>query len=809
MMFWNECRLAFRQLRKTPAFTLIVLATLGLCIGANTAVYSVLDAVLLRPLPYPDADRLALVVTAWRYKGQEGLETSQTGRQFEGVREGATLLDVAARGASNGVNFAAEGRLEYVRQQRVSAGFFRVLGVAPQLGREFTRAEDTPGGPALVVLSDGFWRRAFHGDPGVLGRGVNLRGEPYTVIGVMPGGFRSTGPVDVWTPLRPSLTGEGGGSNYGVMARLRPGVTWAEASAQLSAVGSTLVRGSDVPSGSFFEERIVPLQKGITGGLRSDLLIAWAAVLTVLLIGCVNIAALLLARSAARSREIATRMALGGGRAAIVRQLLAESVVLALGGCAVGIALGTFAIEWLKRLGAEDLELWHPIAIDARVLGAMLGLAFATSLLSGLAPAFATTRVNIRAVLVEGGRGVAGGRRRWPRNALVAAEVALSLVLLVSAGLLVRTLGYLNGLNPGFDTRNVIAAEASLQDARYQTGASINLLFQRSLDRIRRIPGVESAAVALTLPFERPLNYPFRLLDGDDTRRRSVEMVYCTPAYLETLRIPLRAGRGFRDSDTPESARVTVVSQSFAARYFHGREAVGRHIEIERIPREIVGVAGDVQQHSGMGNFGPLSMNPTVYLPVSQMPDGFFRVVHTWFAPKWAIRFHGASGNLQAQVQSAMAAADPQLPIASFRTVDDLRGKITQAQRYDAVLFSVLAGLALVLAAIGLYGLISQSVTQRTHELGVRMALGATAGQTMASVLRPGIQSAAAGMAAGYVLSLVAVRFLEHMLWGVRPTDGFTFAATAVILLAVAAVASVAPALRVLGLDPAQTLREE
>ena len=620
MPLWNDTRFALRQLRKSPAFTLVVLATLGLCIGANTAIYSVLDAVLLRPAPYPELDRLALVHTYWRQNGKEGEEESQTGALFEGVRDGSRALDVAAFGGDSGVNFAAQGHPEYVRQQRVSAGFFRVLGIAPRLGREFSRAEDTAGGPAVAVLSYEFWQRALGEDTAALGRAIALRGEPYTVVGIMPRGFRTSLPVDVWTPLRPSRTGEGEGTNYGVIARVKPGFSRAAAADELKALSPGIAEQAHVSRDSTIEQHIVPFQSGSTTGMRSELLLTWAAVLMVLLIGCVNIAGLLLARAGTRGREIATRMALGGSRAAIVRQLLMESLLLALGGGAAGVGIGAFAIDWLKGLGAEDFELWHPIELDARVLVATLGIAALTSLFFGLAPALQTSRLDIRSVLMEAGRGRPGGRRRWWGNALVAAEVALSLVLLVGAGLMLRTLSYLDGLNPGFDTRNVISAEVSLQDARYQTSAAVNRLYTASLEGIRHIPGVQSAAVALTLPYERPLNDGFRILDGDDASMHGTEVVYVTPGYFETMRIPVLRGREFLDSDTAPSAQVVVVSESFAAKYFHGTEAMGHHLS----NGEIVGVVGDVQQHSGLyPKHGPISVEPTVYFPVSQTSDKY------------------------------------------------------------------------------------------------------------------------------------------------------------------------------------------
>ncbi|MDR3698687.1 MAG: ABC transporter permease [Candidatus Sulfopaludibacter sp.] len=806
---WKDIRFGLRQLRKSPAFTAIVLATLGLCIGANTAVYSVLDAVLLRPLPYPEADRLGLIVT----QAGQGTQEAQTGALFEMVRDGAPGLDTAAySGAITAANFAAGGRLAVVRQQRVSAGFFRVLGVAPARGREFTRAEDVPDGPALAVVSHEFWRRELGGNSGAVGKTILLRGEPFQVTGIMPRGFRTETPVDVWTPLRPSRQDEGAGQNYTVISRLRPGVSWAEAGGQLTAVSHFLTQMPGFPrTFPVIEARLAPYQDAMTGGVRGELLITWAAVLTVLAIGCANIAGLLLARSGARRREIATRLALGGSRWRIVRQLLAESLVLALGGCAVGIAVGAFSLDWLRSLGAQDFERWRAIELDARVMLAMLGITALTGVLFGLFPAIRISRLDVRAVLMEAGRSIAGRRRRWPENALVAGEVALSLVLLVTAGLLVRSLSYTTGLAPGFDPRNVMAAEASLQDRRYQSPESINHLFTASLERIRRLPGVESAAVALTLPYERPMNDSFLALDGESRRHAMAEMVYLTPGYFETMRIPLLLGRTVSARDNAEAGAVAVVSESFARRYFHGAEnALGRHLQIDEQAREIVGVVGDVQQHSSLNQAGlPVSMDPTVYLPVAQLSGIFLTGAHRWFSPKWAMRVHGAPGTLETQVQAAVMAVDAGLPLSPIKTIAQFAEQYTGGQRYLASLFAVLAGLAVLLAAIGIYGTISQAITRRRHELGVRIALGAPVRQTLAHLAMPGLRLAALGIGAGLVLARFAVRFLEHLLFGVGPGDPLTFLAMAVLLLLVAAGSSLAAGARILRMDPAETLRSD
>src|ERR1700722_20088449 len=426
-----DARYAIRQLRRNPGFTVVVLATLCLCIGANTAIYSVLDAVVLRPLPYPEPDRLAMVVTANLQQGREDTNFSQTGALFEAVRNGAPGLESAAYASQNGVNFIGRGRPAYVQQQRVSAGFFRVLGVSPLIGREFSRREDVPDGPPLAVISYEFWQRALRGDRGIVGNTIKLRGTLYTVIGVLPQGFRGPSepsladptrlPVDLWTPLRPSPSGEGSGSNYDVVARLKPGVSWPEATGQLQALSHGLMQMPGFPrEAPEFEERIVPLQSALTRDVRGGLYVTWAAVLAVLLIGCVNVAGLLLARAPARSREIATRLALGGSRAAIVRQLIVESVVLAIGGCGAGLLLGAFAVDWLKGLGAVNFEIVQPIELDWRVMAAMFGIALLTSFVFGLFPAIQTSRLDIRSELMEAGRGVAGGRRNWPRYVLVA-----------------------------------------------------------------------------------------------------------------------------------------------------------------------------------------------------------------------------------------------------------------------------------------------------------------------------------------------------------------------------------------------------
>jgi predicted permease len=808
MALWNETRFALRQLRKTPGSSLVIIATLALCIGANTSIYSVVDAILFRPLPYPDHDRLALVVTYMAGNGEGGLDTSQNGTQFESVRDSVPGIEVAAYGLGGGANFFWHGQARYIKQQRVSAGYFHVLGVPPQLGREFNHVEDSAGGPQAAIVSYGFWQNTLEADPKIIGKAIALRGEPYTVVGLMPRGFRADQPADVWTPLRPSRTGEGSGDNYGVIARLKHGVNWAAANAQLRALSAAL-RPPDLPKKFAFEERLVPLQHGLTYDNRHRIVLPWAAVLVVLLISCANIAGLLLARSASRRHEIATRLAVGASRWAVIRQLLVESGLLAVMGGAAGMLIGVFALDRLKALGAANLELWHPLVFDGRVFSVMAAATLLTTLFFGLIHALETARVDVRSVLVENDRGVAGPKSSWLRGGLIVCEIALSLVLLVSAGLLIRTLAWLEHQNPGFEPRNVLTAQTSLQDARYRTAGSINTLFRKGLLQISAIPGVQSAAVALTLPYERPLNDNFRVIDGI-RQGQIAETVYATPEYFGTLKMRVIDGRGFRDSDTPESQKVIVVSESFATRYFgSSSRAIGGHLEMPQKVCEIVGVVADVQQHSGIGDFGPISFSPTIYVPAAQVSDGFVQMVHTWFSPSWVVRSNLPPGDLSAKLSQIILSIDPQLPVANFHSMHELQQLSTEDQRYQAVLFSSLAGLALLVSVIGLYAIIAQSVVQRTREMGIRMALGATARDAVGAVMKPGLIYALAGLVIGLGLSIASARLLTHLVWGIPALDPLTFAMTSILMLICAVLASLIPSLRLSHLDPSQTLRDQ
>ena len=815
---WSEeiarnLHLAVRLLAKSPAFALAAVLTLGLCVGANTAIFSVVDAALLRPLPYPQPDRLAHLVIRYHGKEGEGVEKGQDGRMWEVVSRHAGGLDCAAlSGEASGVNLATGQRPEYVQQQRVSAGFFRVLGISPFLGREFSADEDRPGGPAVAVLGHGLWRRAFGSDPRVVGRVIRLKGEPYTVVGVLPASFRGAVQADLWTPLRPSTTGEGEGINYEIVARLRPGVSWAAANSELAALSGTALSHLQLSPAITARLDVIPLQTGLTLERRTEILLLWAAVFLVLLIGCLNVAGLLLARSAGRAREIATRVALGGGRMAIVRQLLAESLVLALLGGAAGAALGALGLKGLSLLAGGSLQLPQEARLDARAGAMALGLSLLTTLLFGLFPALRASAVDLHSELIErGGSGGVRGRQRWPRRLLVVGEVALGVVLLIGAGLLIRTLASLREVPRGFDPANVVAATLSLDDARYATGRQADRLFTQSLDRVRQLPGVEAAAVGLSLPYERWLNIGFRRVDGPHPSERSetTDLAYITPDYFTALRIPLLQGRAFTAADKTGSAPVAIVSRAFVRKYLRDQEPVGSHLALSEHHWEIVGVVGDVPRLDTWGGEGPVAVLPTIFIPAAQVPDPLLPLIHTWFQPSWIVRTRGPRQGISAAVERAIQTVEPQIPIARFRDMAEVEAGTLAGRRFQTTLLTVLAGLALLLSAVGVYGLIASGVAERRRELGIRMALGATVAQAMRTVALPGVLLVAAGVLAGSLLAQLTGQALRGMIWGVKPTDPLTFLGVAAIFLLVAAGASFLPALRVARLDPALTLRSE
>lgn len=810
----RDLRYAVRVLRRAPAFTLTAIGTLALVIGANTAVFSVADHVLIRPLPYPQSERLAVIFT--NQQSADGLHSSDAvdGRMWEAIRDHVSAGDRAlymvdfGRG---GVNFNVGGASAFVKQERVSAGFFHVLGVAPWMGREFSTEEDQPTGPRVAVLSHHFWRIAFGARASAVGETMMLRGEPYTVVGVMPESFMGPDDVDLWTPLRPSRKGEGAGTNFRAVVRLNSGATLAQLDSELRTISTPDLfesMGAAATDTLWLSAR--PMQTVLDGAERDALTMLAAAVGVVLIIACVNIASLLLARGGSRRKELATRMALGSGRVAVIRQLMVESVLIAVIGGAAGLLIGALGLEALKALTGDIFENWRHVTIDLRVAAWTAGLSLLTSLVFGLVPAWQASRIDVQSGLRDGGsRNIAGGSRHWLRRTLVLAEVALGVVLLVCAGLLIRSFTKLNSLNPGFDPSHLTTSSVSLQDARYVSAEKINRLFDESLDTLSRAPGVQAAAVSLELPYTRLLNMGGRL-DGD-TKGRMANVIYVSPGYLHTFGIPLRQGRDIATSDRAGTAPVVLVNETYARLYSPGRDVVGRRVQIANAEREIIGVVGNVQQRQsfqadGMVK-GPITNAPAVFVPATQLPDSFFKLVHQWFRPVWTVRSSNSSDATSA-IRTAVQAADPELPVAEVQTMAQVRAASLGLQRVLMTLVAMVAGAALLLAAMGLHGLIASSVAERTREFGIRLALGATVSQTIRAVALSGIGLAVAGALLGGALSVLAVRLVQSVLWGVTTTDPATYLAVMVFLVVVAAASSLWPALRLARIDPAKTLRE-
>ncbi len=802
----HDLRYAVRLIAKNWTFSFTVILILALCIGANTAVLSVVNTAMIKPLDYPQPDRLAHVVSI--YSHGDGFETSVDGVTWELVRDRVPSLDIALYGGDfgGGVNMGVNGRGVFIHQQRVSAGFFHVLGIAPEAGREFIPAEDREGGAPAVILSHALWKRYFAGDYSAIGRAILLRGEPYTIVGIMPAGFRFDSEADVWTPLRPSTKGEGGGSNYGMIARLRPGTTTQQASAQLALLTDEVRASASYGKDSGVSIGIVSLQQGVTSDLREPLKILWIAVAAVFALGCVNVGGMLLARASGRAGEIATRLALGASTSRVVRQLLVESALLGIFGGAMGVGVGWAALNALRSLGAPSFPFLRFVDLDWRVLSATLALTLIAALAFGLIPAWKATRAGLR--LTHTARSVAGKRRFVSLGALVGGQVALAVPLLVGAGLLLRTFLYLWNLNPGFDPNHVLTARFSMQDTRYATSAKMNQFYDTVLARLHETPGIEAAAVALSLPFERGLNDGVKVpgVDGFSMTRMS----YVTPEYFTALRIPLIAGRLFTAADGPAAAGVVVVNQAFVARYFKDRNALGQPLGLSNRKFEIAGVVGNaLERRAGWGDFGPIAAVPGVYLPASMTSDGFVQLVHTWFSPSWIVRSSLPGRQTIAAIEEATRSADPLLPMAEFRSVNDLKLASLQQQRFMAVLVDALGALAILLTALGIYGLIANLVAERTRELGIRLALGSTVAQAIGTALRPGLTWVLAGAIAGSAASLALEQFLKNYIYGIRATDPITLATVAAGLLIATLIASLIPASRILRLNPADTLRSE
>ena len=807
----QDLRYALRQLRKSPGFTAVALLTLALGLGVNCAIFTVVNAVLLRPLAYPDSQRI--VVFKRTFPGDFTYQTSAL--KFAFWRQHMHSVDTVSAQYlfASGVNMISGGVPERLQSLRISADFFRTLGVQLALGRSFTSDEDRPGGPRAAIISYGLWQRQFGGDPAILSRILRLGGETYAVVGVAPAGFTFSPQADVWLPLRAVPDPNQSETTYRVLGRLRDEASLAQAQQEANFVGREFQR--EYPKLMNPEETlsVANYRDSLVTDVTLPLLMLQGAVLFVLLIACVNLANLLLSRSTTRRKEIAVRLAMGAGQFRLVRQLVMESLVLAVTGGTLGLGAAAISLPALLRLAPSNLPHLGEIHINLTVLAFSLLIAVATGLLFGVVPAIHASGGDIELTLQQnsGRTGISRGSRQFQRLLLLG-EVSLSVVLLAGAALLIQTFRRLQSENPGFDSRGVLVAKVSLDDARYSKTAAVAQLEQQALERLESVPGVEAAATVSTLPTEPSTESDF-MVEGNrnagdpqaDTAWRAV-----SPHYFEVMRIPLLQGRVFKETDTASAPRVVIINQTLAARFFPGQNPVGARILIgQRVgspfadsAREIIGIVGDTKE-GGLQQTAPSCM----FVPSSQVPDKLTALFNRLLPLDWVVRSkstpYSLAGAVQREIQSVA-----ELPV-SFSSMDDLLGASIAQQRFNMLLLGLFAALSLLLGSVGLYGVLSYLVAQRTQEIGIRMAIGASRKQVLWLILRYGMEATLMGIAIGLGAGLGLTRLIASMLYGIAPTDPFTFATAAVVLLAVALGACVIPALRATKVDPMVALRYE
>ncbi|MDX2150143.1 MAG: ABC transporter permease [Bryobacteraceae bacterium] len=803
---WQDAKYAARTLVKKPGFAAVAVLTLALGIGANTSIFSVINAVLLRPLPYPEPERI--VQFDQQYRGREG-SSAFTGSGFFFLRDHLRSYEaVASSGNFSGISLSTGGEAVHIEAARATDGYFATLGLRPMLGREFLREETEPGGADVVILGHGLWVRLFGADSGVLGRRATLGGKAHVVVGVLPEGDIQG--IDAWMPLRPN-PGDGG-QNRMVRARLKAGISYEQAQAELDSLLPEFFKAtfSKPPEGLRYVVRPFLHRRG--QDRKPTLYLLLAAVAAVLLIACANLANLLLARASGRTKEVAIRATLGAGRGRLVRQLLVESLLLSLAGGAVGAGLSQLLLPALVKLDSVQTAAIGTISVDGVVLAFTLALSVVTGIVFGLAPALAMTRLDLNEAVKEGGGRTTAGRSSGRlRQGLVVAEMALSVMLLIAAGLLIRSFTNLAGLPSGVDPRNVLTGQMSLGGERYGTTAAVASLYRRGLQQLRQLPGVEAAAAIINLPLERGMNAPFRRLEAPN-ERAGADWRYVTPDYFATVRLPLRAGRVFSESDSATGPAVVIVNEAFARKYYRNENPIGKQLcimcgygDVADRTRTIVGVVGDNKQMRLN-----LPAPETMFVPVEQVPDTLMRMAHGWFTASWVVRYReGAGSGLAAAVEREMRAVDAETPFSGFQSLEAVIGRSLSRERFQMLLLGVFALVALALSTAGIYGVISYTVAQRSHEIAVRMALGATVRGVVASIVGRGALLGAAGVVLGIGGSLALRRLLDGMLYGVAATDPLTIAAVAGALLAVSMVATAAPAFSASRLDPAVTLRSQ
>lgn len=801
-----------RQLRRNPGFTATVILTLGLSIGANTAIFSIVNALLLKSLPYSHPERMGTIYTRMRGSVVSDERHHIDGEQWELLRGNVPALisaisAIRPSGISSGVNLEASSHAQYVLAGRISAHYLDVLAIRPIIGRNFSETEDLPGGPKSAILSYDLWRNTFASNRHILGQTILLKGEPYTAIGVLPEGITMPLSADVYTAIQASRNGEGSGTNFDCITRLRDGARWQEADAEVNrAWGSRAHRYelSDDPSGqiSYYS---VPLQKGETDPLRPQVLTLMLAAAFIMLIACANLAGLTLVSVLRRMPEMATRLALGASHWQIQKQLWIENLVLAAAAGVAGVVVGFLALRGLFFLLPEHFLPVAGVSLDNRVLAFTIAVSLLASILFGMLPAFTTRRFDLHSAM--GYRETTGGDRLCLRQALIASEVALTIVLLAAAGLLVRTLIHLETLPSGFNPDGVMTARASLDDVRYHEAAAFRKLLDESTAAMRRIPGVQAAAVGLSLPYERALNQGNTISDGKEAGQPAMSaMTYVTTDYFTALQIPLLSGRTFTAEDGPDRQRVAIVNQTFVRRFFAGNNPIGRNLNKDTL---IVGVVADVAMVPAINPVAPLSSEQIMYEPAAQMGARQLSLIHMWFQPSWIVRTSRPIEGLTAEMQRALASVDPNLPFSGFYRMKDLLAKTLATQRVEVALLSTMALLALILSGVGIFALVANMVTQKTREIGIRMALGSTIREAIVHVGVPGVRASAIGLVVGLGLCGGALRVMRSVLYGVGMYDTPAIASAVLVLASVSLIAASIPTLRIARIDPAKTLREE
>jgi len=801
---WQDVRCGLRMLRKNAGFAMVAVLTLALGIGANTAIFSVIHAVLLSPLPYDHPDRITLVRESNPSKGFEQFSVSPP--NYMDWKNAAGAFEQMASMSRGQFSYTGGAEPERLVGARVAASFFSVLGAQPELGRTFLPEDDVVGKAGVVVLSHGLWTQHFGSDPQVIGKSLTLDGESYRVIGVMRNGFQFPRGVQLWLPSEfdeRSLSPRARGAHYlTVIARLKPGASIDQAQAEMVAISKRLEQLYP-NTNTGWTSKVVALSEATVGNIRPTLLVLFGAVGFLLLIACANVANLLLARATARQREIAIRFSLGASRLRIARQLLTESILLSGIACALGLLLAEWAMRALRTLPPSTLPRAESIGLDLPVLGFAAGVAVLTALLFGFAPALQITRGAPSETLKEGGRTASAGRH-GVRSALVVLETTLALVLLVGSGLLFKSFVRLQTVDPGFESKNILTANISLPKSKYSTDAQTIQFFGQVLERMQAVPDVKEAAVASGNPMDGSnLSFVFatkQLQALAPADQPSAGYYVVSPNYFHTLGIPLLVGRYFTQGDFAGSPRVAIISQAVAQRFFHDRSPIGQTIKIgvgagDPPWREIVGVVGDVKD-DGLGEAATM----TVYEPCTQQ---------VWSSMSLFLRSDSDPSHLASVLRSQVMSVDKDQPVAEIATGEQMMSQAVAQPQLRTLLLSLFAGLALVLASLGIYGVMSNMVAQRTHEIGVRMALGAGQRSVLRLVLSNGMRLTLLGIALGTAGAFALTRLMKSFLFHVTPTDPATFLEVALFLFAVALLASYIPARRATRVDPVVALRYE